>query len=103
MRIEGIIWLRDVVDKLISKPMPKFSSLDELVEFFDTHDLGEYWDRMPKAHFDIDIKKRTHLFAIEEDLAEKLTEIAKAKQIPSETLINVWLREKLFEQIQTAP
>lgn len=86
-----------------SKPMPKFSSLDELVEFFDTHDLGEYWDRMPKAHFDIDIKKRTHLFAIEEDLAEKLTEIARAKQIPSETLINVWLREKLFEQIQTAP
>ena len=103
MRIEGIIWLRDVVDKLISKPMPKFSSLGELVEFFDTHDLGEYWDSMPKAHFDIDIKKRTHLFAIEEDLAEKLTEFARAKQIPSETLINVWLREKLFEQIQTAP
>jgi hypothetical protein len=82
--------------------MPKFSSLGELVEFFDTHDLGEYWDSMPKACFDIDIKKRTHLFAIEEDLAEKLTEIARAKQIPSETLINVWLREKLFEQIQTA-
>ncbi len=83
--------------------MPKFSSLDELVEFFDTHDLGGYWDSMPKAHFDIDIKKRTHLFAIEEDLAEKLTEIARAKQIPAEMLINVWLRERLFEQIQTAP
>jgi hypothetical protein len=83
--------------------MPKFSSLGELVEFFDTHDLGEYWDRMPKADFDIDIKRRTHLFAIEEDLAKKLTEIARAKQVPSETLINVWLREKLFEQIQTAP
>jgi hypothetical protein len=81
--------------------MPKFSSLGELVEFFDTHDLGEYWDRMPEAHFDIDIKKRTHLFAIEEDLAEKLTEIAKAKQIPSEMLINVWLREKLFDQDST--
>lgn len=54
--------------------MPKFSSLDELVRFFDIYDPGEYWDRMPKACFDIDInKKRTHPFAIEEDLAEKLT------------------------------
>lgn len=82
-----------------SKPIPKFDSLDELVEFFDTHDLGEYWEHLPEARFDIDIKKRTHLFAIEEDLAEKLTEIARAKRIPSEALINVWLKEKLLEQI----
>jgi hypothetical protein len=39
--------------------MPKFTSLDKLVEFFDTHDMGEYWDDMPKVHFDIDIKRRT--------------------------------------------
>jgi len=103
MRIEGIIWLRDVVDKLISKHIPKFSSIDELVEFFETHDLGEYWDQMPEAHFDIDTKRRTHIFAIDEDLADRLTEVAKAKRIPSETLINVWLREKLLEQVKESP
>jgi hypothetical protein len=81
-----------------SKPMPKFSSLDELVEFFEAHDLGEYWDQMPEAHFDIDIERRTHIFALDEDLAERLTAIARAKRISSETLINVWLREKLLEQ-----
>ena len=83
-----------------SKHIPKFSSIDELVEFFETHDLGEYWDQMPEAHFDIDIKRRTHIFAIDEDLADRLTEVAKAKRIPSETLINVWLREKLLEQVK---
>lgn len=87
-----------MAQKSKSKPLPKFSSLDELVEFFETHDLGEYWDQMPEAHFDIDIKRRTHIFALDEDLAERLTAIAKAKRIPSETLINVWLREKLLEQ-----
>jgi len=81
-----------------NKSMPKFNSLDDLVKFFETHDLGEYLDRMPEAHFDIDLKRRTHIFAIDDDLAEKLTEIAKAKRIPSETLINVWLREKILEQ-----
>lgn len=83
-----------------SKHIPKFSSIDQLVEFFETHDLGEYWDQMPEAHFDIDIKRRTHIFAIDEDLADRLTEVAKAKRIPSETLINVWLREKLLEQVK---
>jgi hypothetical protein len=86
-----------------SKHMPKFSSIGELVEFFETHDLGEYWDQMPEAHFDIDIKRRTHIFAIDEDLADRLTEVAKAKRIPSETLINVWLREKLLEQVKESP
>ncbi|MFB0535124.1 MAG: CopG family antitoxin [Anaerolineae bacterium] len=86
-----------------SKHVPKFSSIDELVEFFETHDLGEYWDQMPEAHFDIDIKRETHIFAIDEDLANRLTEVAKAKRIPSERLINVWLREKLLEQAKEFP
>jgi len=81
-----------------SKPMPKFKSLEELVKFFETHDMGEYWDRMPEAHFDITIKKRTHVFTLDEDVAERLTAIAKAKHIPSESLINAWLREKLSAQ-----
>ncbi|MGQ9625824.1 MAG: CopG family antitoxin [Anaerolineae bacterium] len=81
-----------------SNSLPKFSSLEELVEFFDTHDMGEYWDSMPEAHFEINIKGRTHLFALDEDLAERLTAIAKAKHVPSERLINTWLKEKLFEQ-----
>ena len=84
-----------------AKHMPKFSSLDELVEFFESHDMGEYWDDMPEVHFDIDIKRRTHVFALDEDLAEKVTAIARAKRIPSSTLINEWLREKVSEQTET--
>ncbi len=48
-----------------SKGLPLSRSLDELVEFFDTRDMGEYWEQMPEAHFDIDIKRRTHLVAID--------------------------------------
>jgi hypothetical protein len=85
-----------------SRPMPKFSSLDKLVEFFETHDLGEYWERMPEAQFDIEIQRRTHIFALDEDLVEKLAAIARAKRIPSKTLINEWLREKVVEQTRVA-
>jgi len=47
MRITGIIWLRSVVDKLAMKrdPIPKhFKSIEEAREFWDSHDLADYWD-----------------------------------------------------------
>lgn len=36
-----------------SKKLPNFKTLDELVDFFDNNDLGEYIDNMPEVHFDI--------------------------------------------------
>ncbi len=81
-----------------TRPMPKHRSLRETVEFFETHDLGDYLDAMPEAHFDINLKRRTHVIALDEDLANKVTAIARAKHVPSQTLINVWLREKIVEQ-----
>jgi hypothetical protein len=74
-------------------PLPK--KLGDLVEFFETHDMGDHWDRMPEAHFEIEIKKRTHLIAIDEDIAKQITAIAKSKKTPSETLVNSWLKEKI--------
>ncbi|MFQ5822646.1 MAG: hypothetical protein ACE5JB_01170 [bacterium] len=47
--------------------MPRFRSLNELVEFLDTQDLGDYYDEMPEAHFEVDIKRRAHLVAIDAD------------------------------------
>ncbi len=83
---------------LVVLPLWRDSVRDELVEFFDTHDLGECWDQMPEVHFEVDIKKRMHLFAIDGELASKLTQIAGAKQIVSQKLINSWLREKIRGQ-----
>jgi hypothetical protein len=42
--------------KNASKKVPKFSAFDELVAFFDTHDMGDYWDSLPEAEFDVDIE-----------------------------------------------
>lgn len=79
-----------------SKTLPDFESLNELVEFFDTNDLGEYWDDMPEIDFEVDLKKRTHLFSIDSELAVRLTEIAKSRQVPSQALVNDWLKEKIM-------
>ena len=78
-----------------STSLPRFNSSLALVEFFETHDMGEYWDFMPEVHFDVEIKGRTHLIAIDEEIAQKLTRIAKSKKISSGALVNSWLREKI--------
>ena len=80
------------------KNMPGFESLDKLVEFFDSHDLGEYWDEMPEAHFEVDLKRKVHLFALDSEIADKLTEIATSLHTSPEALINTWLKEKIQEQ-----
>jgi len=45
--------------------------LNELVKFFDTPDMDEYWTEMPKAHFEVEIKRKAHLFALDSELAKK--------------------------------
>ena len=78
-----------------SKRLPSFSSLDELVDFFDSHDMGKYEDSLPEASFEVDIQRRRHLVAIDEEINSRLTEIAEQEQMPAESLVNDWLREKI--------
>lgn len=78
-----------------SDTLPPSKSVTELVDFFETHDMGDYWDQMPEVHFDVNIKRRKHLVALEEDIVAKVDEIAKAKKVSSEALINTWLKEKI--------
>jgi hypothetical protein len=75
--------------------LPRPKSVKELVDFFESHDMGDYWGQMREVHFDVDIKRRKHLVAIEEDIVGKLTQIAKSKRVSSESLINTWLKDKI--------
>lgn len=86
------------MEKSKAKKLPPLKSLDKLIKFFDKHDMGEYWDKMPEVKFEVDIKRRVHLFSLDLEIESKLTEIAKSKHISSEKLINRWLKEKVQEQ-----
>ena len=78
-----------------AKTLPEMDSMSELVDFFETHDMGDYWEQMPEADFEIEIRGRRHLVALEEAVATQVTQIAKAKKVSSEALINTWLKERL--------
>ena len=70
-------------------------SLDELVEFFDTHDMGDHLEGMPEVEFTVVLRNKRYLLAIDEEVASQLTEIAKTEQVSAEALVNSWLRERI--------
>ena len=78
-----------------SQKLPSFASLDELVEFVDTNDMGDYEENLPEAHFKVDLRRKTHLVAIDEELNNRLTESAEQERTPAESLVNSWLKEKI--------
>jgi hypothetical protein len=79
-------------------PIPKhFKSIEQAAEFWDSHDLTDYWDLTREAHFEVDIQRRVFLTALEPTLAKKLTALAHKQGVSTETLINVWLAEKVKE------
>ena len=78
-----------------TKSLPEFKSLEALVDFFDENDLGDYWDSLPEVPFDIALNRKRHLVALDESIALKLSEVARAKKVSSEQLLNSWLRHML--------
>lgn len=70
-------------------------SLDELVEFFDSRDMGDYLEGMPEVEFTVALRSKRHLVAIDEEVASQLTEIAKVEMVSAEALVNSWLKERI--------
>ncbi|HSK74117.1 MAG TPA: CopG family antitoxin [Pyrinomonadaceae bacterium] len=78
-----------------NKNLPQFDSVDELIAFFDENDFGEFENDLPEAHFEVDLKKRRHFVGIDEEINKELTEIAAREKTSTESLINLWLKEKI--------
>jgi len=79
-------------------PIPEeFDTPQAAGEFWDTHSLADYWDETEEAHFEVELRQRVYLIAVEKELAESVAKRAKAQGLSSETLINLWLSEKLRE------
>jgi len=72
--------------------------MEEIGEYWDTHDLTEHWDETKPAEFEVDIQSEVTYYAIDNELSQKVQAYAKRRGISPDTLLNLWLQEKLHEQ-----
>jgi len=71
----------------------KTNSLERMGEFWDKHDFTEFDDpNAPDVEFDV-----TVAIPIEPDLLSDIEELAHRRGIKVETLVNLWLKEKVVE------
>lgn len=71
----------------------KANSPEKMGEFWDKHDLTEFDD--PNMH-DVEFHI-TAAIPIEPDLLSDIEELARLRGIKVETLVNLWLKEKVVE------
>lgn len=73
-------------------------SLEEMGEFWNTHDFTEFDTDAPDVEFTV-----TCSVPVEVDLLASVEKEARRRGVSVETLVNLWLQEKVAEQTQPAP
>ncbi len=77
------------------EPIPRrFTSAAEAADFWDRHSVADYWDET-KEVTDVRINLVRRHFRIDVDLAHKIHNIARRRGVSTETLVNLWLQEKI--------
>lgn len=80
-------------------PLPEeFTSLAEAGEFWDTHSTAAYEDMMQDVAFEVNLtEKPIYYFAVAKNIVAELQTIAQQQGVSTQTLINLWLQEKLLQ------
>ena len=67
----------------------------DIGEFWDTHDLADYWDRTEPAEFEVDVLSEITYYALDRKLSEDVRALARKRGVSADTLLNLWVQEKL--------
>ena len=73
----------------------KASSYQEMGEYWDEHDLADVWDQTEPVEMEMDLQSERRYYPIEKSMARKISELAERQGISAETLLNLWVKEKL--------
>ncbi len=63
----------------LKEAIPTGGTVQEMIEFFDTHDMGDQWDDLPDAQFDVDIETKRHMVEIDKEILFRTCQIPIAK------------------------
>jgi hypothetical protein len=74
----------------------KARTLEEIAEFWDTHSLADYWEQTREAEFEVRAKRRRRV-TLDPEVYTRIETQAHARGILPETLVNLWLAERLQE------
>ena len=76
--------------------IPQFASIGEEAEFWDTHDLSDYWDEFQPVRVRVSPNLTSvHAVRLDADDFEELAGHAQRLGIDPSTLARTWIKERL--------
>ncbi|MCI0578496.1 MAG: BrnA antitoxin family protein [Chloroflexi bacterium] len=76
------------------EPIPDNMTIREASEFWDTHSVADYPTQVVEIEYSPG--ERVTLVAVASDLLTKVEEKARERGISVETLVNLWIQEKVM-------
>jgi hypothetical protein len=100
-----MVWLWDSLS--MKKPLsakvnsrhrlPKeFATLEAAADFWDKHDLADYWKDTKEVKVDVKVPPTPRYIPLEKEIAKFIVKIARDQHVTPETLVNLWLKERLI-------
>jgi hypothetical protein len=72
-----------------------FTTLEEFWGFWDTHSSADYEDTMEAVEVEINFSSSKVYLPVAKDLLSKVRVQARRQGVSPETLVNLWLQERL--------
>jgi len=76
----------------------KATSYQEMGEYWGRKDLDEIWDQTEPVEFSVSLQTEANYYPIDSALSDKIRDLAKRRGVSSQTLLNLWIQEKLQEE-----
>ena len=67
---------------------------EEIGEFWDSHSLSDHWDKTHEVEFEVRAQRRRRV-TVDAEVYARLEEQARTLGVTPETLVNLWLSERL--------
>lgn len=74
-------------------PIPETMSFEEAADFWDTHSVADYPSDVVDFEFDLEGSRK--YVALDAEVLSQLERRARDRGISLETLVNLWLQERL--------
>ncbi len=74
--------------------LSKAQTLEEIADFWDTHSLAAHWDETYEVDFELRMHRKCRV-TLTPEIYEQIERYAQAQGVLPETLVNLWLAERL--------
>lgn len=81
-------------EQMSTKEIPQTDSIQELAQFWDSHDLTEFADQLGEVSEPVFERETVVTIHLSRDESEAVNRIARSKGIDSADLIREWVEEK---------